>query len=1015
MKIKKNTIDRFIKISKGSISVLLSVIMTGILSLSALLVEAARYEEAKKQLEEATISSTLSILAQLDSDLESRFGLFGIDSETLKDDSFMDYLLFNSDESDIDEYKSNDISKLYNITSGKSELKYDLANYQVIKRQLLEYEKYRAPLNMASDLLDIDKMIKKLVENIEKMVPGLEKMLKVLDSLVDIVEALKQLYCLYKDIEQLQLTINNNGEDNSIGEDINNVLGKGWNLVESLFSDKEWPSYDPSYIVAYNKFKDAVNKKVNYIKSHPRPADPGPKPTDDVEGLKSEFEQALSKYDNASILLKLTNRAIQLGYYDGNGIVESSKKIDDILDTDISTSDLSKFSLSTNSTRQQLSNVIKSNIDDVFNVYNYLTDFKNSSMSAMSSQLSAKVSELSTDYNQKKTAYNNANSKMNDWNKKNQELIEYNTNMTQFSEEFQSTKKDLLGVINVVSEELNSYKASFTKLTSAIDKATDAIETIRDLRATKKDKEPNIFTMIKNEFIVKEESKPINGINFLNNQKKKLGDLLFDDITSSYVFENEFNTGDLLHDSSYYMTKKQATDLCVTLASTDLLDKSTKIFDIIKALWKLYNILKPYPSMYNFDCLVKLNSSTTDLLPSKINDGRGTFEASNTKDISDITELINDAKSKVNSGYISDINSVDPNNRIEQSEYNAELSARISRLSTNLGKLLGNSYMSSLMGGSWLLVSTIINLFNIVDILRQIIDDFIYIAKHIKDAVLLIIKSLGESILLNQYAVEKFPNRTTQKELKGYFGDHHTFFPDNNKKVQTFSGAQTEYIIGGSYDEKANQITCFWSIFVIRAINNMVAVLEDETAMGLIDACNIAAPLVYILWVYLESNIDMNMLVSGMKVPLIKTKIILSPNTLMTELDKLITAFEDIDEEKAIDEELSYAAMKVDNINQELFSVDGIFEDMKYKDYLWFFLCFVPNQTKTMRIADLIQMEMRFKKQGKKGNFELKNLHSYVRSESEGAYNSILPVISLKNNSLNGRGIKMSCVKYVGY
>ena len=156
---KRRRLDRINKFTKGSISIFLAFLLTGVLSLGAVLVEGSRYQDARKQLEEASVNSALSLLAYYDSDLMSRFGLYGVDAESVASDVFLEYLLFNSDNSSDGVYSANNISKLYNVTTGEYELKYDLANYQVLKRQILEYEKYRAPANAVSDMLDVDKLI----------------------------------------------------------------------------------------------------------------------------------------------------------------------------------------------------------------------------------------------------------------------------------------------------------------------------------------------------------------------------------------------------------------------------------------------------------------------------------------------------------------------------------------------------------------------------------------------------------------------------------------------------------------------------------------------------------------------------------------------------------------------------------------------------------------------------------------------------------------------------------------
>ncbi len=1029
---KKRSKEKVNKFVKGSISILLAFLLSGVLSLGALLVEGSRYQEAKKQLEESSINSALSLLAYYDSDLESRFGLYGIDSETVSADVFLNYLLFNSDAMTDGVYSANNISQLYNVTSGTYELKYDLANYQVLKRQILEYEKYRAPLNVASEMLDIDKMLKELKENIEKAIPGLESMLDVCESVADIAEALKALYCLYKDVEQLQLMIKKGGEED-LGETINTWLGQGWEAVEGLFSDEEWPSYDPSYYQAFEAFKTAVNNKVQYMKNNPAPPEPGPKPTDDVAGLKRAYENTLANYEKAVLLKDILEEASDLSYYNENSIVDANTKIEDIIGDSITEDDLKKFNLTKNSTRNDLFVKLNAEIKAILGNGSEMQKFNEDEVQRVSGLLAGKITSLNGEVQSTYSAYDAANRKLQNWEAKKQKYDEYNQAISSYNTTINEKKTALSTVIGNVSKELGNYKSSLTDMTSAIDSANEALETINKVNnkdtSVDTDKAADIFTEIKSQILLVEEAKPDKGIQFLNEQKEKLNNLNVDSITASYNFDAEFTTGQLLDDNVYYMTKGAATLYCTEIAAVNLLQGMAEIIDIIKAMWGLIEIVQPLPYAHELGCVVELNDSTASILPSRINGGAGTTEVADSDDISEISAMLDEARDLLGSAYNSDINSVDPNNRLQEAELTAEISNRITRLSTNLASLTGSGDANNLfVNTNWLFVSTVFRLLNLIPTLIEIIEDLTFIGQRIEEAIQIIISSLGESLLINQYIVDEFPNRTTDKnddnnneEIKGWHGESRTWFPDNTKPVQTFSGAQVEYVIGGSTSEKTNQRQCFWSIFAIRALNNIFAVIGSD-AMSIISACNIAAPLVFILWVYLESNLDMNLLLKDKEVPLIKTQIILSKAGLTNTWNSVKSAFKDIKKEDVGADELSFAAMKIDYVVEAISkNIPGLFKmkyKMKYKDYLWFFLFFTPNQTKVMRTADLIQMEMRYKDyyyDGKGLKFELQNLHTYVRCEAEGTFNSILPVISLSDNTLNGRGFKVRCVKYVGY
>ena len=109
---KKNRFfKKFIKCSKGAISVFLSLMLTGVFSLSALVMEAGRYKTAQQVLDEAAITSALSSLANLDSTLQKRFGLYGVKTKDGKDSTTAGYMKTNSD------FDATGLSSLYKLNN----------------------------------------------------------------------------------------------------------------------------------------------------------------------------------------------------------------------------------------------------------------------------------------------------------------------------------------------------------------------------------------------------------------------------------------------------------------------------------------------------------------------------------------------------------------------------------------------------------------------------------------------------------------------------------------------------------------------------------------------------------------------------------------------------------------------------------------------------------------------------------------------------------------------------------
>ena len=128
------------KNSNGVITVLVSLLLVGILSLGTVVLEAGRFQAAKTQLAEANASAATSMIAAYDSDLYARYGLLAIDTERFTSERCMEYLNFNSDLSI--GYKGNRVSRMYTIESVELEGMYNLTYPSVLKRQILSRAKY---------------------------------------------------------------------------------------------------------------------------------------------------------------------------------------------------------------------------------------------------------------------------------------------------------------------------------------------------------------------------------------------------------------------------------------------------------------------------------------------------------------------------------------------------------------------------------------------------------------------------------------------------------------------------------------------------------------------------------------------------------------------------------------------------------------------------------------------------------------------------------------------------------
>lgn len=257
-----------------------------------------------------------------------------------------------------------------------------------------------------------------------------------------------------------------------------------------------------------------------------------------------------------------------------------------------------------------------------------------------------------------------------------------------------------------------------------------------------------------------------------------------------------------------------------------------------------------------------------------------------------------------------------------------------------------------------------------------------------------------ENILLNSYVVEYFSNRNNR--LNTYSAPAKGTTINGTMENATFASACVEYVFGGSTKEKTNQNTAYDYLLAIRFINNLYAVMTDSSCF---DARNMHSVAAHLAWAYYESVADMEFLTTyEISVPFNKNKAIFS----IDEAAGVAEAFAEGDAEEALKTLGFHNGVK--------FSVPGS-NSFSYKDSLSFGLWFVPNSEKLLRIADLIQLEMRYRQQhveNKTATFMMSEQNTYCRIKSIGKFSPVLPMLSLDTGD-SARGIEFQSIRYAGY
>ncbi len=193
---------RYKRSAKGAVSILLALVISPLLSVSLLLVESVRYQHAYEAAQEVIDGSAFAALAGYDSYLDERFGLLAVEQKEEIDESFGKYLDKNIDL----------LGKNVTVNSKNATGKLALTDLDVFKQQLLEYSEISVAVEVATEGIDLDKLLKELsealnlkevtkeIENLEKTVDVAQNIEKIVESLVDLIDinsqfqAAKQTY-----------------------------------------------------------------------------------------------------------------------------------------------------------------------------------------------------------------------------------------------------------------------------------------------------------------------------------------------------------------------------------------------------------------------------------------------------------------------------------------------------------------------------------------------------------------------------------------------------------------------------------------------------------------------------------------------------------------------------------------------------------------------------------------------------------------------------------------------------
>ena len=272
----------------GSISILLIVIMVPMMTLSAFVVDTSRLNLAKSSVSSAGDLAINSALANYDTVLKDVYGLFAMSQDETTEDlqkrlkdyfakTLVSYGVVN--DTDADNYIQNLLGSVESFIKGNSDtasnfMDMDISNFNVVKSdtsslaksnimrsQIVEYMKYRAPLNTGLSFLDS----LKIFQNAEPQAEVVKSQVVAEESSQDVTSSCKEAIRLYREFDANIDKMNTADGENAVKGKANpsdNVL------VPFVVADNNDNNSFPTdgYFKHVLKYKDQWGNNANYKK-----------------------------------------------------------------------------------------------------------------------------------------------------------------------------------------------------------------------------------------------------------------------------------------------------------------------------------------------------------------------------------------------------------------------------------------------------------------------------------------------------------------------------------------------------------------------------------------------------------------------------------------------------------------------------------------------------------------------------------------------------------------------------
>jgi len=339
---------RFIRETRGAISIFLCIVLLALVALSGALVDGGRMRVAESETKTAVDSAAMSQLTYYNNVLKELYGLFAIadnDPAAIKESIAKDLderLLFtglSEGKESFEKYYSEVMSLINNgekikplnffdfrVEDINVNLLYNLSETSVFKRQILEFMKYRAPKEVADQFLDKFLAFKDLGEQT-----------KILEKKLDIDEKLSEAGEGTEALSDKALEINLLAKNNSILQKID-ALGVSISnriRLERLLVEKRQQLNDMTPPVKTSDEPEAVKDYEEKLKEY----------LDAVDAINDEIDEIINKdipkqNKNSADIKEDLLKHIQKDLIDNKAYDDAEKAIKKIKDKSKEASDM---------------------------------------------------------------------------------------------------------------------------------------------------------------------------------------------------------------------------------------------------------------------------------------------------------------------------------------------------------------------------------------------------------------------------------------------------------------------------------------------------------------------------------------------------------------------------------------------------------------------------------------------------------------------------------------------------